>query len=132
MFGGYVSGPIVLAASFLGIRTIIHEQNAYPGKANRILARFVNKIAISFPDVKNYFKGFESKVIFSGNKEELLKSEDSLTAKYIRKELLWNHLEESERMGRAARLEYEQKYTPERNHQLLMEIYERAIKEKKI
>ncbi len=45
---------------------------------------------------------------------------------------LWNHLEESERMGRAARLEYEQKYTPERNHQLLMEIYERAIKEKKI
>jgi UDP-N-acetylglucosamine--N-acetylmuramyl-(pentapeptide) pyrophosphoryl-undecaprenol N-acetylglucosamine transferase len=31
-FGGYVSGPIVLAASLLGIRTIIHEQNAYPGK----------------------------------------------------------------------------------------------------
>ena len=66
-FGGYVSGPIVLAASFLKMRTIIHEQNAYPGKANRILARFVNKIAISFPDAKNYFKGFESKIIFSGN-----------------------------------------------------------------
>ena len=77
-FGGYVSGPIVLAASFLGIRTIIHEQNAYPGKANRILARFVNKIAISFPDVKNYFKGFESKVIFSGNPlREGLKRYDS-------------------------------------------------------
>lgn len=44
---------------------------------------------------------------------------------------LWDHPEESERMGRAARLEYEQKYTPERNHQLLIEIYERAIKEKK-
>lgn len=66
-FGGYVSGPIVLAASFLGINTIIHEQNAYPGKANRILARFVNKIAISFPSAKNHFKGFESKVIFTGN-----------------------------------------------------------------
>jgi len=66
-FGGYVSGPIVLTASFLGIRTIIHEQNAYPGKANRILARFVNKITISFPDAKNYFKGFESKIVFSGN-----------------------------------------------------------------
>jgi len=66
-FGGYVSGPIVLAASFLGIRTIIHEQNAYPGKANKILARFVTKIAISFPDAKNYFKGFESKIVFSGN-----------------------------------------------------------------
>lgn len=45
---------------------------------------------------------------------------------------LWNHPEESKRMGRAARLEYEQKYTPERNYQMLMEVYERAIKEKKI
>jgi UDP-N-acetylglucosamine--N-acetylmuramyl-(pentapeptide) pyrophosphoryl-undecaprenol N-acetylglucosamine transferase len=66
-FGGYVTGPIVLAASFLGIRTLIHEQNVYPGKANRILARFVSRVAISFPEAKNYFKGFESKVIFSGN-----------------------------------------------------------------
>jgi UDP-N-acetylglucosamine--N-acetylmuramyl-(pentapeptide) pyrophosphoryl-undecaprenol N-acetylglucosamine transferase len=66
-FGGYVSGPIVLAASLLGIRTIIHEQNAYPGKANKILARFVNKIAISFPDAKDYLQGFESKIVFSGN-----------------------------------------------------------------
>jgi UDP-N-acetylglucosamine--N-acetylmuramyl-(pentapeptide) pyrophosphoryl-undecaprenol N-acetylglucosamine transferase len=66
-FGGYVSGPIVLAASLSGIKTIIHEQNAYPGKANRILARFVDKIAISFPDAKEYLKGFESKIIFSGN-----------------------------------------------------------------
>jgi len=66
-FGGYVSGPIVLAASFSGTKTIIHEQNVYPGKANKILARFVDKIAISFPDAKKYFKGYESKIIFSGN-----------------------------------------------------------------
>jgi len=66
-FGGYVSGPIVLLASLAGIKTIIHEQNAYPGKANRILAKFVNKIAISFPEARDYLKGFESKIIFSGN-----------------------------------------------------------------
>ncbi|MDP2912314.1 MAG: undecaprenyldiphospho-muramoylpentapeptide beta-N-acetylglucosaminyltransferase [Candidatus Omnitrophota bacterium] len=66
-FGGYVSGPITLLASLSGIKTIIHEQNAYPGKANRILAKFVNKIAISFPEAKNYLKGFESKIVFSGN-----------------------------------------------------------------
>lgn len=66
-FGGYVSGPIVLLASLSGARTIIHEQNVYPGKANRILARFVNKIAIGFPDAKAFLKGFESKIIFSGN-----------------------------------------------------------------
>jgi UDP-N-acetylglucosamine--N-acetylmuramyl-(pentapeptide) pyrophosphoryl-undecaprenol N-acetylglucosamine transferase len=66
-FGGYISGPIVLLASFSGARTIIHEQNAYPGKANRILARFVNKIAVGFSDAKSYLEGFESKIIFSGN-----------------------------------------------------------------
>jgi len=66
-FGGYVSGPIVLLASLSGVRTIIHEQNAYPGKANRILAGFVNKIAIGFLDAKSYLKSFESKIIFSGN-----------------------------------------------------------------
>ncbi|MDP2922054.1 MAG: undecaprenyldiphospho-muramoylpentapeptide beta-N-acetylglucosaminyltransferase [Candidatus Omnitrophota bacterium] len=66
-FGGYVSGPVVLAASLAGIRTIIHEQNAYPGRANRILASVVDTIAISFPEAKAHFKGLESKVIFSGN-----------------------------------------------------------------
>ena len=66
-FGGYVSGPIVLLASLSGIRTIIHEQNVCPGKANRILARFVNKITIGFLDAKSYLKSFESKIIFSGN-----------------------------------------------------------------
>lgn len=44
---------------------------------------------------------------------------------------LWVHPEEARRMGRAARLEYENKYTPGQNHQQLMKIYERAIKEKK-
>ncbi|MFA4991952.1 MAG: undecaprenyldiphospho-muramoylpentapeptide beta-N-acetylglucosaminyltransferase [Candidatus Omnitrophota bacterium] len=66
-FGGYVSGPIVLLASLFGIRTIIHEQNVYPGKANRILARFVDKVAVSFDETKNYLKEFESKIIVSGN-----------------------------------------------------------------
>ncbi len=66
-FGGYVSGPVVLLASISGVKTIIHEQNVYPGKANRILARFVNKIAISFPDTRSFLKGFESKIIYSGN-----------------------------------------------------------------
>ncbi|MCX5688059.1 MAG: undecaprenyldiphospho-muramoylpentapeptide beta-N-acetylglucosaminyltransferase [Candidatus Omnitrophica bacterium] len=76
-FGGYVSGPIVLLASVSGARTIIHEQNVYPGKANRILARFVNKIAISFPEAKDFLKGFESKIIFSGNPlREGLKRDD--------------------------------------------------------
>jgi len=66
-FGGYVTGPIVLLAAVLNIRTIIHEQNVYPGKANRILSRFVDKIAINFPETKKYFENMAHKVIVSGN-----------------------------------------------------------------
>ncbi len=66
-FGGYLSGPPLLLSALLGIRTVIHEQNVYPGKANRILARFVNKIAISFPETRGYLKRFESKIVVSGN-----------------------------------------------------------------
>ncbi|MBQ5969540.1 MAG: undecaprenyldiphospho-muramoylpentapeptide beta-N-acetylglucosaminyltransferase [Clostridia bacterium] len=38
-FGGYVSGPVVRAAAKLGIPTAIHEQNAYPGVTNKLLAK---------------------------------------------------------------------------------------------
>ena len=44
---------------------------------------------------------------------------------------LWNHPEEFERMGRNARREYEEKYTPERNYQMLMEIYSRVLENNK-
>ena len=66
-FGGYVTGPIVLLAAMLNIKTIIHEQNVYPGRANKILSRFVDKIAINFPETKKYLKGMAHKVIVSGN-----------------------------------------------------------------
>lgn len=50
-FGGYASVPTVLAASFAGIRTVIHEQNAVLGRANRMLAGRVERIATSFAEV---------------------------------------------------------------------------------
>ena len=46
-FGGYGAFPVVLSAIFLRYPTLIHEQNAVPGRANAILAKFVQKIAIS-------------------------------------------------------------------------------------
>lgn len=48
--GGYSSGPVLLAAWLRGVPTIIHEQNAYPGLTNRMLARFVKSVAAAFPD----------------------------------------------------------------------------------
>jgi glycosyltransferase involved in cell wall biosynthesis len=44
---------------------------------------------------------------------------------------LWNHPEETVRLGSNARLEYEEKYTSERNYQMLMDIYEKAIEAKR-
>ena len=42
--GGYVSGPVVRAAAKRGIRTAIHEQNAFPGVTNKLLAKDVNLV----------------------------------------------------------------------------------------
>ncbi|HEX3500463.1 MAG TPA: undecaprenyldiphospho-muramoylpentapeptide beta-N-acetylglucosaminyltransferase [Stellaceae bacterium] len=47
-FGGYPSVPTVLAAARLGIPSLIHEQNALLGRANRFLAPRVRRIALSF------------------------------------------------------------------------------------
>lgn len=53
-FGGYPSVPAVYAAQKLGIPTLIHEQNAVIGKANRFLARRAAGVALSLPGEKGY------------------------------------------------------------------------------
>ncbi len=55
-FGGYGAFPVVFSASLLGFPTMIHEQNAIPGKANKLLAKMVKKIAISFEESRPFFK----------------------------------------------------------------------------
>jgi UDP-N-acetylglucosamine--N-acetylmuramyl-(pentapeptide) pyrophosphoryl-undecaprenol N-acetylglucosamine transferase len=48
-FGGYPSVPPVLAAQMLGIKSIIHEQNAVVGLANKLLSKMATKVLTSFP-----------------------------------------------------------------------------------
>ena len=48
--GGYVSGPIVRAAARRGIKTAIHEQNAFPGVTNKLLAKEVNIVLAASAD----------------------------------------------------------------------------------
>ncbi|HEV7238990.1 MAG TPA: undecaprenyldiphospho-muramoylpentapeptide beta-N-acetylglucosaminyltransferase [Thermoanaerobaculia bacterium] len=48
--GGYSSGPVLLAAKLRGVPTIIHEANAFPGLANRAVARFVTAVAVAFEE----------------------------------------------------------------------------------
>ncbi|WP_105980925.1 undecaprenyldiphospho-muramoylpentapeptide beta-N-acetylglucosaminyltransferase [Bacillus paralicheniformis] len=63
--GGYVCGPVVYAASKLGIPTIIHEQNSLPGLTNKFLSKYVDKVAICFDEAKPHFPA--EKVVFTGN-----------------------------------------------------------------
>ncbi|MFH1837419.1 MAG: undecaprenyldiphospho-muramoylpentapeptide beta-N-acetylglucosaminyltransferase [Candidatus Omnitrophota bacterium] len=66
-FGGYSSGAIVLAGKICGVPLVIHEQNVLPGRANKILAKIVDKVAISFKGSEEYFKSSSDKIFFTGN-----------------------------------------------------------------
>lgn len=55
--GGYVSGPVVLTAALLRLPTMVMESNALPGWTNRVLARFVDKAAVSFEASLPFFRG---------------------------------------------------------------------------
>lgn len=48
--GGYASGPALAVAALRRRPTMIHEQNAFPGLTNRILARLVDRVAVAFED----------------------------------------------------------------------------------
>jgi UDP-N-acetylglucosamine--N-acetylmuramyl-(pentapeptide) pyrophosphoryl-undecaprenol N-acetylglucosamine transferase len=55
--GGYVSGPVLMTASFMRMPTVLMESNAVPGFTNRRLARFVDAAAVSFEAAQPFFPG---------------------------------------------------------------------------
>jgi len=63
--GGYASGPVVLTAWAMGLKTAIHEQNAFPGLSNRILGKFVDQAFISFETSARHFS--RRKTLLTGN-----------------------------------------------------------------
>ena len=66
-FGGYPSLPPLWAATMLGIPSIVHEQNAVLGRANKLLAGRVSAIATSFEKVFRLTPEAVSKVVLTGN-----------------------------------------------------------------
>jgi UDP-N-acetylglucosamine--N-acetylmuramyl-(pentapeptide) pyrophosphoryl-undecaprenol N-acetylglucosamine transferase len=66
-FGGYPTVPPVLAASLRGIPTLIHEQNAVMGRANRLLAPQVSAIATAFAGVLGRQPKLDAKAVRTGN-----------------------------------------------------------------
>ena len=71
--GGYVSGPVLRAAAKLGIKTAIHEQNAYPGVTTKMLAPNVDAVMLAMPEAEKYLN-LKKKPYFTGNpvRRELL------------------------------------------------------------
>ncbi len=54
--GGFVSVPVVVAASMHKVPTIIHESDYTPGLANKISSKFADKICTTFPETVKYFR----------------------------------------------------------------------------
>jgi len=75
--GGYVTGPVMLAARILGVPTCIHEQNSVPGLANRLAGKIVDRVFLSLPGSEAYFPA--GKTVLTGNpvRAEILTVRDS-------------------------------------------------------
>jgi UDP-N-acetylglucosamine--N-acetylmuramyl-(pentapeptide) pyrophosphoryl-undecaprenol N-acetylglucosamine transferase len=66
-FGGYPSVPTMLAAAQLGLPTLIHEQNAVFGRANRLLSPRANRIATGFADTQGLRPADRARAVHTGN-----------------------------------------------------------------
>ncbi len=64
--GGYVSGPVAMAAGKLGIPAIIHEQNVYPGLTVKGAEKYVDYVAVSFEETLKHMKN-PKKCVVTGN-----------------------------------------------------------------
>ena len=78
--GGYICGAATLAANKYNIPVVLHESNAFPGKAVKMLAKKVDKILISFKDAEGRIKN-ANKIIYTGTPVKISKKEYSLTEK---------------------------------------------------
>ena len=66
-FGGYPAVPALLAATGMGIPTVIHEQNAVLGRANRFLAGDAAAIGTAYSKVDRLKSGYRDKTVLVGN-----------------------------------------------------------------
>ena len=64
-FGGYASGPILMAASRLNVPSVIQEQNSHAGLANRKLSRKAKNVCVAYEGMEKYFS--KEKLVLTGN-----------------------------------------------------------------
>ena len=73
--GGYVSGPVIRAAMKLGIPAVIHEQNAFPGMTNKMLAKQAARVLLAVEDARKYFD--TDRCVLTGNpvRQEIIRAD---------------------------------------------------------
>ncbi|ADH86176.1 undecaprenyldiphospho-muramoylpentapeptide beta-N-acetylglucosaminyltransferase [Desulfurivibrio alkaliphilus] len=75
--GGYVTGPVLLAARMLRVPACIHEQNSVPGLTNRLLGRFVHRVFLALPDQRGHFPAARASLVGNPLRRELLAAAES-------------------------------------------------------
>lgn len=90
-FGGYVSFPLAWASARRQLPLVVHEQNSVPGMANRLAARWADRIAVTFPGSADRF-GQPERVAVTGNpvREEMLEAGDTQDAAEARRHFRLN------------------------------------------
>ena len=83
--GGYICGAVISAAHHLKIPTLLHESNAFPGKAVKILARKTDTILVSFEDAISRIK-HAKKIVYTGTPVKIKKQEYAVQQKQNIKE----------------------------------------------
>ena len=63
--GGFASGPMLFMGNLMGSKTLLQEQNSYPGITNKLLAKKANTIAVAYPGMERFFPN--EKISYTGN-----------------------------------------------------------------
>ena len=78
--GGYICGATISAAHNLDIPTMLHESNAFPGKAVKMLANKTDTILVSFKDAEDRIKNAKN-IVYSGTPVKIVKKEYGINEK---------------------------------------------------
>lgn len=63
--GGFASGPMLFIGNLMGSKTLLQEQNSYPGITNKLLAKKANAISVAYPGMERFFP--KEKITYTGN-----------------------------------------------------------------
>src|SRR5690606_5111870 len=74
--GGFASGPLLKAAGFSGIPTVLQEQNSFPGITNKWLSKKASKICVAYENLEQFFP--KDRIVLTGNpvRQDLIDSKD--------------------------------------------------------